>query len=331
MARVFGTSSQSSRRLPADTRIAIIGAGSSGVMAACSLVDKGYRRITLFEASDRIGGKVETVQIDGQWIELGAVMALRSNKSLYRMARGGLTRPMPHNFWVAEAPGDGRSWLPSEKYWKRSRFEVAAGVLAFNRLLWRPDFRCIFQPGFYHLHRDLLSLTMAEFATAHGFAAIMEPFQVALYVKGYGPMTSVPALYPLKLMPYFEKAILMRRLSLGLHPGVWMFERYQKFWEDAVAERVARGQRIRPGCKVTSVGREAAPGRPARIAIAADGKNEAFDFLIVATPPNQTLEYLDVSQEERSLFGRVQYFDYCSVLFRASGVDENACVSLRYN
>ncbi|MEH7109248.1 FAD-dependent oxidoreductase, partial [Bacillus sp. JJ1764] len=38
-------------------KIAIIGAGISGVAAAFQLKKKGYRHITLFEKNDRVGGK----------------------------------------------------------------------------------------------------------------------------------------------------------------------------------------------------------------------------------------------------------------------------------
>jgi glycine/D-amino acid oxidase-like deaminating enzyme len=333
MARLLGRLPESRRRFPANSRIAIVGAGISGMTAASSLIKKGYRRITLFEASDRIGGKVESVQIDGQWVELGAAWVLRSSKALYRMHLGGggpKLRPMPHKLCIAEAPGSSESWLPLEKYWRASPLEVAKGIWAFNRLIRRPGFRCIFQPGFYDQHRDL-SFTMAEFAAAHGFGAIIEPFQAVLYANGYGAMTSIPALYHLKLIAHFEKARLLRRLSLGMYPGAWMVERYGQFWEDLVSQLIARGLRLRLGCKVTSAVRETAldPGRPIRII--AGGKTEAFDLLIVATSPNQTLEYLDVTQEERDLFGRVRYFDFHSVLFRAAGLDEDVCLALRYN
>jgi len=46
-------------------RIAIIGGGCSGITAAYKLDKKGYRNITLYEANDRIGGKVHSVNIDG--------------------------------------------------------------------------------------------------------------------------------------------------------------------------------------------------------------------------------------------------------------------------
>jgi hypothetical protein len=335
MAGVFKAVVQSGRRFPADTRIAIIGAGVSGITAAYTLMNKGYRRIVLFEANDRIGGKVETVQVGKERIELGAVFAMRPNSTLYRMGnevRGPMQRPMPHSLWLVEKPGETETWFPLENHWgKKSDFDITAGILAFKWLMWRPAFRSIFRPGFYDVHRDLISLTMAEFAEKHRFSAIIEPFQAIIYGSGYGAMTSIAALYHLKLMPHLERARLWRRLSFGVRPGIWMFEGYQKFWESIITQLMAQGLAIRLSSKVTSITRAAKSGSGASIAVSTDRNPEVFDVLIVATPPKQILEYLDATPNERDLLGRVRYFNYHSVAFRARGLDDNAWVALQYN
>ncbi len=63
-----------------DQKIAIIGAGISGLTAAHTLKKLGYDNITIFEANDRVGGKVHTVEIDGYIYELGAVFYLKNIK-----------------------------------------------------------------------------------------------------------------------------------------------------------------------------------------------------------------------------------------------------------
>lgn len=42
-------------------RIAIVGAGISGLRAAQLLFEKGYTNLTVFEARDRIGGRIHSV------------------------------------------------------------------------------------------------------------------------------------------------------------------------------------------------------------------------------------------------------------------------------
>src|SRR5579871_5314038 len=64
-------SSQHSR-----TRVAIVGAGIAGLVAARELFRSGYRNIEIFEASDRIGGRLYSEPIPGQRhtvYELGAM------------------------------------------------------------------------------------------------------------------------------------------------------------------------------------------------------------------------------------------------------------------
>jgi oxygen-dependent protoporphyrinogen oxidase len=52
-------------------RIAIIGGGIAGVTAAWQLARLGAKEVTLFEASSRLGGTVETVRRDGFVVECG--------------------------------------------------------------------------------------------------------------------------------------------------------------------------------------------------------------------------------------------------------------------
>jgi tryptophan 2-monooxygenase len=47
-------------------RICIVGAGAAGVVAAHHLRRKGYDRVWVFEARDRVGGKCCTVEHEGR-------------------------------------------------------------------------------------------------------------------------------------------------------------------------------------------------------------------------------------------------------------------------
>jgi len=43
-------------------KVVVIGAGISGISAAKSLIDTGKFDVTLLEASDRLGGRVQTIK-----------------------------------------------------------------------------------------------------------------------------------------------------------------------------------------------------------------------------------------------------------------------------
>lgn len=55
-----------------DLRIIVIGAGSSGIAAASKLVQNGFKNVTLLEAENRFGGRVNTIPFAGGFIDLGA-------------------------------------------------------------------------------------------------------------------------------------------------------------------------------------------------------------------------------------------------------------------
>lgn len=55
-------------------KVAIVGAGASGLYAAYSLVKRGLtsRDIIILEAEDRIGGRIHSIPFKDQWLEMGA-------------------------------------------------------------------------------------------------------------------------------------------------------------------------------------------------------------------------------------------------------------------
>ncbi|EDV51935.1 protein anon-37Cs [Drosophila erecta] len=53
-------------------RIVIIGAGASGIAAATRLLEQGFKNVLVFEAEDRIGGRINTIPFADSVIDLGA-------------------------------------------------------------------------------------------------------------------------------------------------------------------------------------------------------------------------------------------------------------------
>ena len=55
-----------------DKKIFIIGAGASGVAAATKLVSNGFQQVTILEAGDRIGGRINTIPFGANVVDMGA-------------------------------------------------------------------------------------------------------------------------------------------------------------------------------------------------------------------------------------------------------------------
>lgn len=52
--------------------VIIIGAGASGITAACNLISKGFTNVTILEAEDRIGGRIDSRRFNDGFIDFGA-------------------------------------------------------------------------------------------------------------------------------------------------------------------------------------------------------------------------------------------------------------------
>ena len=64
-------------------QVAIVGAGLSGLYAACNLIDRGITDIVILEAQERLGGRLYSIPLQlpdhtqnatnaKKWVELGA-------------------------------------------------------------------------------------------------------------------------------------------------------------------------------------------------------------------------------------------------------------------
>ncbi|KAI4903340.1 hypothetical protein NFI96_034375 [Prochilodus magdalenae] len=68
-------------------RIVVIGAGLAGLAATKTLLENGFTNVTVLEASDRIGGRVQSVQFGKATLELGATWIHGANGNpVYHMA-----------------------------------------------------------------------------------------------------------------------------------------------------------------------------------------------------------------------------------------------------
>ena len=117
----------------------VIGAGLAGLTAATELVERGLE-VAVLEARDRVGGRVETVLLDGQVIELGGQWVSPGNDVMHELIRdaelelvgpqdGVLLIRSQGNVFRSEASGDrGHAFTPFEMA------DLGQGILRFRRL-----------------------------------------------------------------------------------------------------------------------------------------------------------------------------------------------------
>lgn len=54
-----------------NARVIVIGAGPAGIAAATRLLENGINSIIVLEAEDRIGGRINSIEFGGNWLDLG--------------------------------------------------------------------------------------------------------------------------------------------------------------------------------------------------------------------------------------------------------------------
>ncbi|MFP4362267.1 MAG: FAD-dependent oxidoreductase [Spirochaetia bacterium] len=290
-----------------ETKVAIIGAGTAGLSAACYLQDKGYENITLFERENHAGGKCRTLTFDGKTYELGAVLGTcYYDKTLDLMQRAGLK---PCNF---DEESDCSQWKEMKKY----------GYFALDRTC--PDYirpidipglliqvakykalskkyENLYKPGFHNIPEELYE-PFGTWMKKNKMELFGKMIQIPFTTFGYGYYDEIPAAYVLKYIDYPTATCLIRTAKF--------FK-----WDEGVQEiwnRLADKFDTRLGASITSITRD-----DEKVRITADGSTEEFDKLIITSPLDELPGVMDTSQTEEELFSKIQYYDYRVFLCRA--------------
>lgn len=291
-------------------RIAVIGAGASGLTAALALTDRGYADVAVFEADGRVGGKTYSYVHDGTAYDMGSMMFTRGDETSRLADRFGVPYRDFHatDFYVA----DGRSMSPLA-FARRAHGigPLTASLVRLQRIIRKNR---LGEAGFAHADPALHAPAAAFFA-AHGLAPIAEACRPGVVCLGYGYYEETPALFTLKIMASMVGAsplslLLSRGRRICYFPGGW----------SALWEKVASTMDVRTGAAVSAVARAAGE----RVRVTAGGRTEEFDALIVAAPLQRAGTFLDLSAEEADLFGRIRTVRMVSTLIKATKPLPNA-------
>lgn len=136
-----------------ETRIAVVGGGMAGMAAALECAKVGLS-VTLFEASDRLGGTVRSAEVGGVRVDVGAESYA---------TRGGAVRALVEELGLGDAivtPAAGRAWvagLDGSKGGTDAAPLPAGGVLGIPSNPWDPDVvRIIGTRGAWRAYLDRL-------------------------------------------------------------------------------------------------------------------------------------------------------------------------------
>jgi len=295
-------------------RIAIVGAGVSGLVAAHLLSRR--HDVTLFDASDYAGGHTHTVRVEtegGAWdVDTGFIVHNdRNYPQFQRLLRelGVATQPSEMSFGVADAAGDfeysGAS--PNGLYAKRSHLvtpwfqRMVADLVRFNRAA-----RALLEedPAAHpqRLPADAgpsLRQWLAELRFSEPFVErLIVPQAAAVWSADPRQLWSFPARF---LVQFFAQHGM---LGFRDRPRWRTIAGGSRCYVDAIVARLGE-RRVRLATPVRLIAREAGH---VELRFAARAEPERFDHVVIAVHSDQALELLaDPVERERELLSAIPY------------------------
>jgi phytoene dehydrogenase-like protein len=300
--------------------VCVIGAGPAGLSAAHYLRERGYQRVTVLEAANRVGGKCCTIAHEGEAYDLGAVLAAPGYTHVLELARR-------HD--VEAVPGPPHVLVDRERAWSRPLGPLVLdftspatyrAVLSFARAL--AQNRGLARPGFAALGPDA-HLTGREYIDRHG----LQPLEDSLYAMfsgyGYGFPAEVPVAYLFKLLYLlFPDGPLSAARWLKLRADQEGPIAAARFFQplmfrggyQGLFEKVAAPLDVELGAEVRRVERKGG-----RVEVTVGERTQTFDRVIVTMDARRILETITLTAEETSRLAQVRFVPYYSFLCRLSG------------
>ena len=276
-----------------ECRIAVIGAGCSGLILARRLEERGYRRVTVLEREPDVGGQIRSLPTghgDEIW-ELGAVVP--TSGRLLRLLRSHGLRRSP---WGGFADSDGPSpGLSLRSLWETVRF--IAFVTRWRHRLVTPTMASA---------PPELAVPVAEWLDRHGYRALRRPLLANLSAQSdHYPATGWT-------MWAFLKVLVHLSLPHFLLRRVYVPDGYQELWRRVAANL----SDVRTDTEVVGVTRD---GGGATVATRS-GEELRFDRVVLACPLRTTVSWLEPSPEEERIFSRIRCQTFVKSYHRIEGL-----------
>jgi hypothetical protein len=306
-----------------EMKIAIMGAGASGLYAAHQLKKLGYREVIVFEKNDYAGGKVFSYPYKEKFYDLGAVIL--GKKDTYKNCHELLEEfGIELDRFVAPEIifPDGKQ-VKFQDYLK-DHYPLLSIVKATHNLFFlRWKFRKYFKHGFAYASPELF-MNFSQFIQKYKivpFADTLQPFFVGC---GYGYYEDVPALYLLRMLYWFIRGQLrirgIKRMIKGDKEMDLMTckNSAQELWTE-----MTKQLHVEFNSRIESIERGE---ENSRIHVKVDGETRTFDRLIISSHLDETMPFMDVSEEEKDLFSKIEYSNYYVTLFKGEGFEGSVFV-----
>lgn len=320
------------RLINRDARICIIGAGMAGLTAANYLNKAGFNNVTVLEKLDRTGGKCLGLNKDGGiWKE--------GEGEAYEMGAGEYTFDYKHIIeLLIEFKLESHNIAPvvlldqmtgnekplTDLYPKgiKEDLDLMLAVFKYFTELGKVHAQ-VGVSGFHNLTPDLC-IPFGTWLDKNGLTILRNAFLFPVSLYGYGSLDVTPAAYILKyfdrlnfftLLWLFGWEALGKTAVMPLRPKNG-FGALTTALENAINNN--QGSSVRTGVNILGITRT-----DTEVTVNIEGKSpEIYDELILTMPLElSNLSFLDLSPEEKFLFGKVIHNNYYTTLAKVTSLD----------
>lgn len=301
--------------MPRSLRVAVIGAGASGIATAYYLKQAGYSKVTLFEQGERIGGKCLTVQEGEHKFDLGANYLTPYYHEVLSIAKqlDQKTRPAPQRKSFDLTTGNFLNTLRTTLMGK-SKLEFAAASAKYLYLVWKYR-KQIEQPGFSALEAcEELCHPFGKWLDIHDLSILRQLFLIPVTIFGYGALDDVPTPYVMKYMDA-KNFLLLAKVGAGLSKE-WprhFVEGYQGF-----LDAIIRSEQLEVHLNANIVSIKRMP--IVEIGLA-EGTVHEFDKVVFACPFDKVQSVIsDLADYEKHAFSKIKYRNYYVTACEVNGM-----------
>lgn len=284
---------------PESLHVCIVGAGAAGLSTACYLKDRGYQHITVLERESMPGGKCRTFFYQGRPYELGAVFGTPNyHATLGMMERAGV----PPSLFTKQKKSRATKDLIGRRYYSFDTIipdyfsygeviKLLGQILKYRKLA--KNYRRLYFPGLDNISPEL-SDPFSRWVKKYGMQKFAKMIEIPCTTFGYGYFDEIPAAYVLKYMDVPNvTSLILRRNYFKWNDGA------QTLWE-----KISKEFDVRYDIKITTI------TRADTVAVETTAGSLTCDALILTSPLDEALDFLDAASEEKELFSRIKYYDY---------------------
>ena len=286
------------------SRIAIVGAGAAGLVAAETLRELGYQNVSLLEKESRVGGKCCSYPYEGKIYELGAGLIAGNNRIICDLI---------HKYNISLSKVDSYTDnLYSLETGKKidNIFSLPENVsflwqllLKYRRLCHR--YESLKKTG-YDLLDDSLCKNFRDWANENNIPLILKNFERYFTGFGYGYWEEIPAAHVLKYIDWETVKSFLRGDFYVFPTSI------QSLWDAVAAQHeVQYNSHIK---RINRVG---------GISIETNTGTNQYDYVLISSPLDEALRFLDASEEEQFLFSRILHNDYQCYAFSIEGFPDD--------